>query len=281
MISIYRNISKYEFINDYIKNDFENKKEYYYLGFQYYESLITKVVYNYLTKINQEISFCCDFVLLQKIVKRISSKEYFKSNFKEFDEKYIYSFIGAILCDNQSNIEEVVNEIYNIESYLLTIYKKESNKYLEVKKYLTKNKYNLTTTYIFSDVAECTCCITELNHYFTNNATTMLEAKYTVLEEIYEYLIDNKLYYDIEEILGEYQIDNACEKLELLYTKNYINKVNYFYIEHDQFAVVKHEVRCSVDGLSFYSIKIHDNKDVAKKQAAFSMLEMIVIQNNT
>lgn len=280
MIFIYKSITKYEFINDYIKDNFESRKEYYYLGFQSVEGLITKVIYKYLVNVNIDISFCCDFVLLQKIVKRISSKEYFKNNF-EFDEKYVYSFIGAVVCDDYSKIDEVINELYKIEDYLLTIFKKENNKYLEVRKYLSKKNFELLTVYSFSDVVCCTCNLVELNHYFTNTAKTMLEAKYIVIEEIYEYLIDNKLYYQIEEVLGEYNIENASEKLNELYNLGYINKPNYFHLEHDQFQNTKYEVRCSVEGLSFYSIKIHDNKNTAKNQAAFSMLEMIIIQNNT
>ncbi len=280
MIIIYKSITSYEFTHDYIKETFENKKEYYYLGFQSIEYYITKIIYNYLVKYNHEISFCCDFTLLQKIVKRISSKEYFKKQFN-LDEKYIYSLIGAVICDNNLLVEDVVKELYDIEGYLLSIFKKEDNKYLFVKKYLDKNKYHLETTYTYLNDVTCTCYLVELNHYFSNSAKTMLEAKYIILEEIANYLVENKLYYNIEEVLGDYSIDNAVEKLDLLYDRKYINKPNYFYVTHDQFEVIKYEVRCSIDNLSFYSIKIHDSKNIAKNQAAFSMLEMIIIQNNT
>lgn len=281
MIFIYKSITKYEFVNDYIKETFENRKEYYYLGFQSADYLITKIIYNYLVKYNQEISFCCDFTLLQKIVKKLTSKEYFKMKFSNFDEKYIYSLIGAIISDNYSAVEDVINELFGIEFYLLTIYKKENNKFIFIRDYLKKNNYTLTTSFSFSDRIECTCFIVELNHYFSNFSNTMLEAKYLVLEEIYTYLLDNKLYYNIDEIIEGYNVSNSSIKLNELYEKNYINKPNYFIVEHDQFKNVKYEVRCSVAGLSFYSIKFHDDKDIAKNQAAYSMIEMIRIQNNT
>lgn len=281
MVIIYNTLINYEFKNIYIKDEFENKKEYYYLGFQSVEYYITKVVYNYLLKYNTNIEFCCDFTLLQKIIKRFNSKEYFKKIFISIEEKYIYSFIGAVIVDNYIEIESVINKLYKIENYLLTIYKKEENKYLFVNKFLENNNYKIETLFDFKEEVNCTCCIVELNHYFTNSSTTMLEAKYIVLEEIAEYLIENKLYYEIEEVVLDFDINNACEKLELLYEKKYINKPNYFYIIHDQYQTVKHEVRCSIDGVSFYAVKINNEKEIAKNQAALAMIEMLIIQNNT
>lgn len=280
MIAIYKSISKYKFKHESIEENFENKKEYYYLGFQSIDYYITKIVYSYLIKFNQKISFCCDFTLLQKIVKRISSKEYFKQHFS-LEEKYVYSFIGAVISDDVSFAEDVINEIYKIEDYLLTIFKKEENKFILVNKYLLKRKSDITTTFTHTDKVGCTCYVSCLNRYFTNYSSTILEAKYIVLEEIYTYLIENNLYYDIDEIIGEYNVSNACETLELLYKHGFIDEPIYNVIVHDEFESCKYEVRCNVSGLSYYSIKIHDNEEEAKNQSAFSMVEMIVLQNRT
>lgn len=271
---MYKDICSYEFVNDYIKDNFENKKEYYYLGFQSVDSYITKIVYNYLSECNSELKFCCDFTLLQKIVKRILSKEYFNLIIK-LDEKYVYSFIGAIICDNPNTIKitNVICDIYKVEEYLLKIFKKEENKYLFINKWLQKNNYTLITNYSYSNNINCTCSINNL--FFSSDNKTMLEAKYDVCEEIAKYLINNKLYYNIKEIIGEYTIEESIEKLDYLYQEGYINNPNYIYLEHDNFEQIKYEVRCNIEGLSFYSVKIHNTKEKAKLLSAYSMLKMI------
>lgn len=266
----------YEFKNDFIKNNFENKKEYYYLGFQSIDFYITKIIYNYLIEYNKTIDFCCEFTLLQKIVKKICSKEYFSKTQKQ-TEKYIYSYIGAIICDDITKVESQINEIYKIEEYLLTIFKKEDNKYLYIKKYLDKNNFNITTNFIFNNDVFCEVTLEELSITFNISNKTMLEAKYNTLELLYNYLIENKMYYDISEVVDGYDSTNAFEKLKNLFKEGYINKPNYFYIEHSQYEEIKYEVRCSVEGYSFYSVKIHNNKLIAQNLAAFSMLEMITL----
>lgn len=281
MIVVYSKFVQYEFKNSFIEKEFENKKEYYYLGFQSIEYLITKNIYNYLLDSNSNIGFCCDFSLLQKIIKRITSKEYFKKIFNDVDEKYIYSFVGAVILDNSIVVEELIAKMYRIESFLLTIYKKEDNKYLLVDKFIKAKQYNITTTFSFLENVECVCYIEELNRYFSNSSKSMLNAKYSVLEEIYEFLIDNKLYYDLNDLISGYSVDSSVHFLEVLHEKKIISNPEYFYIVHDQFEETKYEVQCRIKGLSFYSIKIHNTKEEAKNLAAFSMLEMIVIQNNT
>lgn len=278
---MYSKFVEYEFKNSFIKEEFKNKKEYYYLGFQCIDCLITKIIYNYLINYNSNISFCCDFSFLQKIVKRVTSKEYFKQLFDDIDEKYIYSFIGAVTLDDSRVVEIIVDKLYKIESFLLTIYKKEANKYILIEKFINNRKYNLSTNFSFLENVECVCCIEELNRYFTNSSNSMLSAKYTVLEEIYDFLVDNQMYYDINDLVNGYTIESSVHHLELLHDKKIINKPEYFYVTHDQFEETKYEVRCSISGLSFYSIKIHNTKEEAKNLAAFSMLEMIVMQNNT
>ncbi len=269
---------RYEFKNDFIKNNFENKKEYYYLGFQSIDFYITKLVYNYLIEYNNEIKFCCDFTMLQKIVKKLTSKEYFSNNIKE-SEKFIYSYIGAIICDDITKVDEEVNDIYKIEDFLLTIYKKEDNKFLYIKKYLDKNNYKLSTSYIYNNDVYCEVHLHELNLSYSSSSKTMLEAKYEVLEKLYTYLIENKLYFEISELVEGYSVNDAYSRLNKLYDDGYINKPNYFYVEHSQYEEVKYEVRCSVEGYNFYSVKIHSDKTTAQNLAAFSMLEMITIQN--
>ncbi len=108
----------------------------------------------------------------------------------------------------------------------------------------------------------------------------MLEAKYAVIEEIRQYIIENKLHFDAKEVITNYDITNSYNVLENLYDDKYINKPNYFILEHDQFDEKKYEIRCSVEGYNFYSVKIHSDKEVAKNLAAYSMLEMIVLQSN-
>ncbi|MFI3252616.1 MAG: double-stranded RNA binding motif domain-containing protein [bacterium] len=277
---MYNTISKYEFKNKLIENEFSSKKEYYYLGFQSVEYYLTKIVYYFLKEYNTEINFCCNFNLLQKIVKRLNSKEYFKLCFKEIDEKYIYSFIGAVIIDNDA-AQYVISEIYKVEDFLLKIYKKEENKYLLVSKYLSNKSYELTTSFVFNDKVECTCGIKELNRYFNNTSNSVLDAKYIVLEEVYEYLIENNLYYDLNELVNGYTIDNAIEKLEILFEKKCISSPKYIYIEHDQFEETKYEVRCSIDDVNFYAVKIHNTKLMAKQLAAYAMIEMLILQNNT
>lgn len=275
---MYKTISKHIFKNDYIEVDFPNKKEYYFLGFQSVDYYITKIVYNYLIHYNCNIKFCCSFNLIQKIIKKLTSKEYFKDCFS-LDEKYIYSFIGAVICDNNNDVLMVVDEIFDVEGFLLTIFKKEENKYSIVNKFLKKNGYTLITNYNISDDVVCSVDFLELNTTFTQRSSTIIEAKYKVYEEISRYLISSKLLYNINEVIGEYSIDDSIMKLDKLYEGGYLKKPNYIYIEHSEFEEIKYEVRCSIEDVSFYSVKIHTNKNIAKNQAAYSMLEMIVQQN--
>ncbi|MFI3328845.1 MAG: double-stranded RNA binding motif domain-containing protein [bacterium] len=268
---------KYKFNHDYIKNEFENNKEYYYLGFQCIDSYITKIVYSYLSEYNSVMKFCCDFTLLQKIIKKILSKEYFISTIKE-EEKYIYSLIGAIIfdSDNEQVILDEINDIYKVEHFLLKIYKKEENKYLLVNSWLKKKGFECITSYTYSNVITCTCNIN--NIYYVKEENTLLKAKYGIYEEIYEYLIENNLYYNISDVVGVFDINTSIDKLEELYQKGYIKKPNYIFIDHDNFEEIKYEVRCSIENISFYSVKIHNTKEKAKQLCAYSMLQMIVDQ---
>ncbi len=51
------------------------------------------------------------------------AKEYFKNVINK-EEKYIYSYIGAVICDDTREIQRVIEQLYNIEDFLLQIYKK-------------------------------------------------------------------------------------------------------------------------------------------------------------
>lgn len=268
----------YQFKNIYIKNNFENKREYYYLGFQSAEYYITKIIYNYLSKVSDEIEFCCDFKLLQRIVKKISSKEYL-TKIRVEQEMYIYSYIGAMICDNANNIEYEIDRVFKIEEFLLSIYKKETSKYKFVKKFIKDNNYEFNAEYIFAKEVTCNVNIFDMNVIFTNTGTSMIDSLYNTVNEINQYLLDNRMYFPTKDIAVDYNVNNSYDKLEELFENNYINKPSYQIIEHDESDDIKYEVRCSVSGYNFYSVKIHNNKEISKNLAAYSMLKMIIDKN--
>lgn len=268
----------YSFNNNYIKENYLSKKEYYYIGFQSIDFYITRILYKYLSKYNTALEFCCDFTLLQKFSKKICSKEYFSENIISND-KEVYSYIGAVICDcNTLNmVEDVIEKIYKIEEFLLRAYKKENNKYVSVYKYIKKSTTNITTNYSYINNIECSCYISSINMYFYNSGSSMLEAKYNTLVDIDTYLTNNKLNLDIIEFIGDYNVDNSYDKLEQL-CNTYFTKPTYLYIEHTNYEDIKYEVRCSIDNISFYSVKIHNSKELARNLASFSMLEMLIEQ---
>lgn len=264
----------YKFKNNFIKDNYKDKKEYYFLGFQCIDYYISKLVYNYLMRYDLIGEFCCDFDIVQKIIKKITSKEYFNKIFSE-NQKTIYSYLGAIIFDDESSVEREIDNLYKVESFLLNVFKKDGNIYMDIKKYLDKNNLMINTYYSFNQNVECSIEIN--NQLFKSIGNSLIESKYDALEKYYQFLISNKLFYDIKDLVAGYDPNNSYNKLEQLFNDGYINKPNYLYIEHDEFNDIKYEVRCSVNGYNFYSVKIHNNKEVAKNLAAYSMIEMIIM----
>ncbi len=269
----------YEFKNLNIERNFKEEKEYYYLGFTSIDYIVTKIVYSYLSIYNSYLEFCCDFNMVQRIIKKILSNEYYDQNVKG-NRKYIYSYIGAIILDDTDAVESFVNEIFNIDNFLLTIFKKENNKYKLVNSYLTSAGLTSNTHISISNIIKCSLSIEEIGVRFNAEGRSIIEAKYNCMVEFANFLIKEKGFFDVNELLHNYNELNACEKLYELYSMGYIEEPNYFYLEHNEFEKTKYEVRCSVKGYNFFAVKINDDKDKAKNLSAFSMLDMISAQCN-
>ena len=122
----------------------------------------------------------CDYELKDEVVYTCDTLKYFQENYPN-DE--IYFVCGA---DNLSYVDEWKNGIYLLENYKFLVIKRYTDDIEEILKRFSKYKDNI----IVSDVEPDSLSSTEIRNKIKSG-----EGVFELLDkEVYEYILDNKLY---------------------------------------------------------------------------------------
>lgn len=132
-----------------------------------------------MIKVNDKLDVS-DYELKDEVVYTCDTLKYFQENYPN-DE--IYFVCGA---DNLSYVDEWKNGIYLLENYKFLVIKRYTDDIEEILKRFSKYKDNI----IVSDVEPDSLSSTEIRNKIKSG-----EGVFELLDkEVYEYILDNKLY---------------------------------------------------------------------------------------
>lgn len=202
-------------------------------------------------------------------------------------EDLFESIIGAIAIDscwNMEILESVVERLLNLENSL----KNQSGEkdYISYVHNWYQKKYGKSPEYEFEDSGNddiFLCCL-ELDKYvgpvFKGYARSKKEAMKSAAKRAYEFLQErNETEEKIMEIIGNFGLDDAINKLQMLADKKIISGLNYIFREEKPTKESNGNpmwfCQCKVDGVDYF-VEYEDIKKIqAKKAAAFTMLQIL------
>lgn len=217
-------------------------------------------------------------------------------------EDLFEAIIGAVAIDSdfdQEILDELIDVILDPDSYIENNFEETEENYIGMlQEWYQQNGYGLPD-YEFYDLWENppqdAILRYGLNFYrnkifrwqfkielhekvFVAEADNKREAKMDLAKQIINYLEENDLFYSVEDIVGELLLDRAINQLQELFQKGYIQQPNYSEEEIYHEGGYKWRVECHVASYEYYFDSIANSKKDAKKQAAFSMLEHIIVE---
>lgn len=203
-----------------------------------------------------------------------------KNNVQEMDsvkEDLFEAIVGAVTIDSEwdfREIEDVVKNMLDINSFLSD--KQEEIDYVaEIQEWYQK-RYDSLPPYEFHDLRDGYGCSLEIDgDDFYEESRNKGNARKKVARLAYEYLDSCGLLIDLEDEVGEPNIDRAVNQLQELYQKGYIEEPIYNIYESDE-AESQDEAWCCEVYLAdmepeYCSYSFASSKKQAKKEAAYNL----------
>lgn len=213
-------------------------------------------------------------------------------------EDLFEAIIGAVAIDSdfdEETIEDLIDIMLDPDQYIENDFEETEDNYIGMlQEWCQNNGYGLPD-YNFTDqwenpplnvkwqygekyrdhIYHWRFSIEIEDKVFSAEADSKKEAKMELAKQVIEYLKENDIYYDLEDIVGEPTLDRAVNQLQELYQKKWIKAPNYIFEEVYHSGTYQWKVECHVEGYEYYFYAISASKKEAKKQAALEMLEYI------
>lgn len=193
-------------------------------------------------------------------------------------EDLFEAIIGAVTIDSDWNFEEienVVDRLLSVDNYLKNGFENEDNNYVDIIQVWCQKKYNWIPTFLYEERSNgylCQVILDDNFKRFTKYGDSKREARMFACKDAYEYLLDNKLLYNVFDDIGEPEIDRAINQLQELYQKGYINEPEYYFEEtYDYNGNPLWHCECCVKGIYGYQGD-YSSKKTGKKTVAYKLL---------
>ncbi len=260
----------YQFINKKILECVKNDDDFYrYYGYNFLNTICLKIIYEWFSyEIDGYYYLDIPYKNVNAIINKVKSKEYLeKCNNKLNQNISVLSVVGGVMFDsnNEDIVVSLIRKILYIDEIIC-----QKNYYIMLKKWcLRRGISSLDYSY---DGSEVYLTIDEYNLKFKEVDKTLYKALNKVSEEVCRYLVENKMFFKVKDVVGEYSYDNAYEKLNKLATEGYFSMPKYHQQLHDN----GYEVKCSIAEFTFYFIEVKRTIEDAKRSAALGMLDLII-----
>lgn len=260
----------YQFSNKKILECVKNDDEFYRCyGYNLLNTVCLKIIYEWFSyELDGYYYIDIPYNNVTAIINKIKSKDYLeKCNNKLNQNISVLSVLGGVMFD--SNNENILMSLTKKILYTDEIICKK-NYYIMLKKWCFRRDVS-SFNYSY-DGNEVYLTIDEYNIKFKENDRTLFKSLNKVSEEVCRYLVDNKMFFKVKDVVGEYNYDNAYEKLNKLATEGYFSMPYYQTQPHDN----GYEIKCTISDFTFYFIEVKRTIVDAKRSAALGMLDLII-----
>ena len=283
--SIARSLSSIRFGNDFNDDTFEKKN----FIFTYSEGEMTEIKKQIVQT---------DF--LSAAIDRLGFEEYLimgngdiKNNVQKeahVKEDLLEAIVGAVAVDSRWNvnaIEAVVDKLLNLDSYIQSG-DFESIDYVTYIHDWHRKEYGEEPVYEFANIGndnlfECILCLKGYDVFegfgYSKKASIKLAAK-----RAYLYLKEkNSRSKEVLDVIGSFDFESSVSKLQMLKEKKLIADVIYTFTENppneESNGNPVWSCRCEIPGVSEYVEYSDSKKMIAKKAAAYEILQILTVRN--